>query len=101
MCSVIWFSSTASTSCACAIGAVTSMIGSFGVDDPPLGHGPDVALEAHAAEILDRAIVEADLAQVPELVLLEDERLEEPEAVLEARRHQEARAASACPARRG
>ena len=71
------------------------------MDDAPLRHRPDLPREAHVAEILDRPLVEPDLAEVGEVLLLEDERLEEPEAVVEARRRRGSLAASACPARRG
>ncbi len=60
------------------------------VDDASLRDRPHLPFEAHGPEVLDRPAVEADLLQVVELLFLEDERLEEPETVLQARRDQEA-----------
>ncbi len=60
------------------------------VDDAALGHRPHLAPEAHVTEVVDRPLIEPDPAEVGEVLLLERERLEEPQAVLQARRDEEA-----------
>jgi hypothetical protein len=59
------------------------------VHDAAFRNGPDLAGETHVREIVDRPLVEPDAPEGREVVLLEGERLEEPQAVLQAGSDQE------------
>ena len=59
------------------------------MDDATLRDRPDLAREPHLREVLDRSLLEPDLPEIGEVVLLERERLEEPQAVVQARRDEE------------